>query len=167
MSDEPDPLPAARAGDRDAWRVLHERYAPAVHAVLLCRVDRVEAQDLVQATFLAALERLDQLRDDEAFGPWLMAIARNLATSHHRRRRRFVSLPEVLVFHRPPELEARRALEAIRALPEAYAELMMMRLVEGMTGPEIAERTGRPPGSVRVSLHRGMALLRERLGGGA
>ena len=39
-----------------------------------------------------------------------------------------------------------------------------MRLIEGMTGPEIAERTGLTPGSVRVNLHRGMALLRQKLG---
>ena len=38
-----------------------------------------------------------------------------------------------------------------------------MRLVEGMTGPEIADRTGLTPGSVRVTLHRGMKLLRQRL----
>jgi RNA polymerase sigma-70 factor (ECF subfamily) len=39
-----------------------------------------------------------------------------------------------------------------------------MRLVEGMTGPEIAEHTGLAQGSVRVNLHRGMKLLREQLG---
>ena len=67
----------------------------------------------------------------------------------------------------PPRAEARRALEAIRALPEAYREPLVLRLVEGMTGPEIAERTGLTPGSVRVNLHRGMKLLRERLRGHA
>jgi RNA polymerase sigma-70 factor (ECF subfamily) len=41
---------------------------------------------------------------------------------------------------------------------------MILRLVEGMTGPEIAEQTGLSAGSVRVNLHRGMKLLRERLG---
>jgi RNA polymerase sigma-70 factor (ECF subfamily) len=41
---------------------------------------------------------------------------------------------------------------------------MAMRLIEGMTGPEIAERTGLTAGSVRVNLHRGMAMLREKLG---
>jgi RNA polymerase sigma-70 factor (ECF subfamily) len=41
----------------------------------------------------------------------------------------------------------------------------MLRLVEGMTGPEIALRTGLTEGSVRVNLHRGMKLLRERLDG--
>jgi len=55
----------------------------------------------------------------------------------------------------------------IRNLPEAYREPLVLRLVEGMTGPEIAERTGLTAGSVRVNLHRGYALLRERLAGGA
>jgi RNA polymerase sigma-70 factor (ECF subfamily) len=60
--------------------------------------------------------------------------------------------------------EAAEALEIIRALPEAYRETLVLRLVEGMTGPEIAARTGLQPASVRVNLHRGMKLLRERLG---
>ena len=57
-------------------------------------------------------------------------------------------------------------LAAIRRLPEAYRETLVLRLVEGLTGPEIAERTGLQPGSVRVNLHRGMQMLREALGGG-
>ena len=59
--------------------------------------------------------------------------------------------------------EAARALTAIRALPEAYRQTLMLRFVEGMTGPEIAARTGLTPGSVRVNLHRGMQLLRGAL----
>ena len=62
-------------------------------------------------------------------------------------------------------LDAQRSLAAIRALPEAYRETLMLRLVEGMSGPEIAQRTGLSPGSVRVNLHRGMALLRTALAG--
>lgn len=156
---------AARTGDRKAWHLLHQRHAPAVHAVLLTRVDRVDADDLVQDAFVRALERLDQLQDDAAFGPWLLTIARNLATSHHRKRRRFVPFPRVLAFRPPPHAEARQALDAIRRLPDAYQEILIMRLVEGLTGPEIAEQTGRPAGSIRVSLHRGMKLLRAELGG--
>jgi RNA polymerase sigma-70 factor, ECF subfamily len=52
----------------------------------------------------------------------------------------------------------------IRTLPETYRETLMLRFVEGMTGPEIAERTGLTPASVRVNLHRGMKLLREKMG---
>jgi RNA polymerase sigma-70 factor (ECF subfamily) len=65
----------------------------------------------------------------------------------------------------PPTTDAARALAALRELPDAYREVLAMRLVEGLNGPEIAERTGLRPGSVRVNLHRGMALLREKLGG--
>ena len=56
-------------------------------------------------------------------------------------------------------------LDLIRRLPEAYRETLIFRLVEGMTGPEIAERTGLTPESVRVNLCRGMKMLRELLGG--
>jgi RNA polymerase sigma-70 factor (ECF subfamily) len=61
-------------------------------------------------------------------------------------------------------LDAARALRAIRELPDAYRETLVLRLVEGLTGPEIAALTGLTPDSVRVNLHRGFKLLRERLG---
>lgn len=64
----------------------------------------------------------------------------------------------------PRHAEVARALAAIRELPVAYRETLVMRLVEGMTGPEIAACTGLKPASVRVNLHRGMKLLREQLG---
>jgi RNA polymerase sigma-70 factor (ECF subfamily) len=60
--------------------------------------------------------------------------------------------------------EAHHVLATIRELPEAYRETLVMRLLEGMSGPEIAEVTGLEPGSVRINLHRGMKLLRQRLG---
>ena len=53
---------------------------------------------------------------------------------------------------------------AIRDLPEAYRETLVLRLVEGMSGDEIAARTGLTSASVRVNLHRGIKMLRERLG---
>src|SRR5207245_10914126 len=65
------------------------------------------------------------------------------------------------------EQEAKAILAVIRALPESYREPLMLRLVEGMTGPEIAARTGLTHGSVRVNLYRGMQLLRKELAGTA
>jgi RNA polymerase sigma-70 factor (ECF subfamily) len=61
---------------------------------------------------------------------------------------------------------AEQALAAIASLPEAYRETLLLRFVAGLTGPEIAQRTGLTHGSVRVNLHRGVALLRQRLEGG-
>ncbi len=164
---EPDvaaAVEATRAGDRSAFGLLHGLYARMVHAILLTRVPAREADDLTQDVFLQALRKLGQLKNAGAFGPWIAQIARNRAHDHHRRDRRFDALPEDLSGQRPPTVEAREALEAIRALPAAYRETLLMRLVEGMTGPEIALRMGMTPGSVRVNLHRGMRLLREALG---
>ncbi len=175
----------ARDGSRSAFGRLYELHARMVHGILLARVPRIEVDDLVQEVFLLALKQLNTLREPAAFGGWLAQIARNRAVDFHRRTR---SAGELLTdpaemesgagaragMERSPraallasdasQAEAEAALAAVRALPEAYHETLVLRLVEGMTGPEIAARTGLTPASVRVNLHRGMKLLREALG---
>lgn len=93
-------------------------------------------------------------------------IARNRAMDFHRRKRDTEELTDDLATQARSEVdrEAANVLDVICGLPEAYRETLVLRLVEGMTGPEIAERTGLTPSSVRVNLHRGMKLLREKLG---
>lgn len=154
---------AARRGDRAAFAELYRRFHRAVHGVVLARVAYGDAADLVQDTFALALARLPQLADPAAFPGWLMAIARNRATDHARAKRPTEELVDIPV-PAPRSAEVAEVLAALRALPEAYRETLVLRLVEGMTGPEIAEHTGLAPGSVRVNLHRGMKLLREQLG---
>jgi RNA polymerase sigma-70 factor (ECF subfamily) len=155
---------SARAGDRDAFGRLYALHVRLVHGILLARVRHADALDLVQDVFLIALRRLDRLREPEAFAPWIAAIARNRAVDHFRRARDMDELPDEVADPPRPSAEALAALDCIRALPEAYRETLTLRLVEGMTGPEIAARTGLTPASVRVNLHRGMKLLRQRLG---
>jgi RNA polymerase sigma-70 factor (ECF subfamily) len=156
---------AARGGDRGAFGMLYERYGRMVHGVLLARVPRGQVEDLVQDVFLVALRRLESLRDPARFGGWLAIIARNRATDYHRRSRETVELRDDLPGTvNDAEKEALAVLEMLRTLPEAYRETLVLRLVEGMTGPEIAERTGLTPESVRVNLHRGMQKLRALLG---
>ena len=167
---------AAQSGDRSAFGVLYARYSRMVHGILLSRVPPSDAEDLVQDVFLQALPRLASLRDVSKFPGWLAAIARNRAIDFHRRAKGDVPLDEestsVEPNRTPPasrrapqsSAEARAALDVILSLPEAYRETLILRLVEGMTGPEIAARTGLTHGSVRVNLHRGMQQLREILG---
>lgn len=155
---------AARNGDRPAFGELYARYARMVHGILLARVPFEDVDDLVQDVFLLALRRLSALREPAAFGGWLATIARNRSNDFHRRTRETSELPEDLAGHNPHRPEALAALAAIRSLPEAYRETLILRLVEGMTGPEIAARTHLTPASVRVNLHRGMKQLREKLG---
>jgi RNA polymerase sigma-70 factor (ECF subfamily) len=154
-------------GDRDAFGRLFRLYAPMVHGILLARVPSREARDLMQDVFVTALERLGSLRQTDAFGGWLAMIARNRATDFHRREHHRRTAPlgdEDVGAPDPDRAQAEEILAHIRALPDAYSETLVLRLVEGMSGPEISARVGITPESVRVNLHRGMALLRRRLG---
>lgn len=161
---------AAQGGNRDSYGALYSRYAGYVHAILLAHVPPDEVPDLVQDVFLHALRKLATLRDPPAFGSWIAQIARNMARMSRRGRLELVELDEQLA---DPEqhpiaeaaLDGDAVLSAIRSLPDAYSEPLLLRLVEGMSGEEIAARTGLTHGSVRVNLHRGMALLRQKLGG--
>ena len=163
-----DLVRAAVAGDRAAFGALFERYAGLVHGVLLSRVERREVSDLMQDVFVSALGAIGQLRDPRAVGGWLATLARNRATDHLRTRRRHEPFAEdELGVTHADRSQAEQVLATIRTLPEAYRETLVLRLVEGMSGPEIAAEVGLTPDSVRVNLHRGMALLRARLAGGA
>jgi RNA polymerase sigma-70 factor (ECF subfamily) len=162
---------AARNGDRSAFGRLYELYARMVHGVLLAKVPVDEVDDLVQDVFIRALRRLSTLREAASFGPWLATIARNVANDYHRR-----SLPEDQFPEDAADDEIKcgasrgdhdgpavAILDAVMGLPDAYRETLILRLVEGMTGPEIAARTGMTHGSVRVNLYRGMGQLRAKL----
>jgi RNA polymerase sigma-70 factor (ECF subfamily) len=161
---------AAREGDRGAFGRLYERYARMVHGILLGRVPSAEVDDLTQDVFIRAMRQVHTLRDVKCFGGWLATVARNRANDFHRRSVEQVEFSEqapdgtAKPAHRVSGDDGAAILAVIRGLPEAYRETLIMRLVEGMTGPEIAERTGLTPGSVRVNLHRGMQMLREKLG---
>ena len=155
---------AVAAGDQDAFSRLYAAYVRMVHAILLGRVPRRDVDDLVQEVFLSAYTRIAELRNAAAFGGWIATIARNRATDYLRQSREQVELPAELPGGEPIEAETLAVLDVVRKLPEAYRETLLMRLVEGMSGNEIAERTGLTPASVRVNMHRGMKLLREQLG---
>jgi RNA polymerase sigma-70 factor, ECF subfamily len=155
---------AVAAGDQDAFAHLYADYVRMVHAIVLGRVPRRDVDDLVQDVFLTAYTRVAELREPAAFGGWIATIARNRATDHLRRSHEQVELPDDLPGGDPIQAETFAVLEVVRKLPEAYRETLLMRLVEGMSGAEIAERSGLTPASVRVNLHRGMKLLREKLG---
>ena len=168
ISEDAALVAAAREGSRAAFGRLYDRYFRMVRGILLARVPRAEVDDLVQDVFLLALRRLHTLRVAAAFGGWLAMIARNRASDFHRRSpaRLEDELTDDLAGGGAPgpSAEAHAALAAIRSLPETYRETLILRLVEGMAGPEIAARTGLTPASVRVNLHRGLKQLREKLG---
>jgi RNA polymerase sigma-70 factor (ECF subfamily) len=171
---------AAARGDRGAWSRLYERNLGLVHGLLLLQVQRADAEDLAQEVFLKAMTRLQELREPEAFGPWLARVTRNEAAMLQRGRRRaelrlrtmaeLAPRAEVGVGAGGAEgaegvgrVDPESALAVIRGLPENYGEPLVLRLVEGLTGPQIAAALGMSHGAVRVSLSRGMAMLRAAL----
>jgi RNA polymerase sigma-70 factor, ECF subfamily len=163
----------SQEGHRDAFGQLYQRYARMVHGILLAKVPALEAEDLVHEVFLRALPRLHALRESSRFGAWLAAITRNMAKDYYRQPRvqrecaddSSTADATAVTGDQAQTNEAAEILESVRSLPEAYRETLILRLVEGMTGPEIAAKTGLSHGSVRVNLNRGMQQLREKLGG--
>jgi RNA polymerase sigma-70 factor (ECF subfamily) len=128
-----------------------------------------EADDVTQEVFLRAAARWTTLRDPAALPGWICALARNAALDRLRARKR-----RPVVHIEPERLPARpepagdhdlrlRVLALLGRLPEGAREVLVLRLVEGLDGPEIAARTGASPGAVRVALHRGLMLLRPML----
>ena len=143
---------------------LYRAYGPLVHGILLARLPRDEVPDVLQDVFLAAFKNLGALRDKNAAGGWLVKIARNHAANFYRTARPTEELADDFEGRSDLQTEAAEVLGAIKTLPAAYCETLVLRLVEGMTGEEIARLTGKTPESVRVNLHRGMSMLREKLG---
>jgi RNA polymerase sigma-70 factor (ECF subfamily) len=177
MDQEPSPdarhVARLRAGDPVARRWAYERFSGMAHGLLVARLGPDLAEDLTQEVFLRLFRSAQDLGPAESLPAWIATIARNLATDHLRRRGRRPRAEPLSDVDEPQarptgdagaEDELRRTVLAhIRSLPEAYGETLVLRLVEGLTGPEIADRTGLTPGSVRVNLCRGMALLRPLL----
>ncbi|MEM7306619.1 MAG: RNA polymerase sigma factor [Planctomycetota bacterium] len=133
-------------------------------------VDDGEADELVQETWLAALLRGPAHRDQGR--AWLAQVLRNKATSGARalgaRRQREhrsahpESLPSAAVLASRADL-SRRLVELVLLLPADSQRILLARYFEGLSSAEIARRLGRPAGSVRSQLKRGLDELRARL----
>lgn len=175
-----DWIAPAQQGDREARASLYEVFAKTVHAIALAHVGVDHADDLTQDVFCSVFASMSRLREPEAFAGFLCTAARNAARDHLRRRQRSPissdALPggelatDNLAAKEPTpaaEIASRETtqgvLAALQGLPDAYRETLLLRLVSGLSGAEIAEQTGMTHGSVRVNLTRGMGLLRERL----
>ncbi len=162
-----DLVKGLRSGNQEAFARLYEIFGPVVHGILLLRVGAAEAEDLTQEVFLRVHGKIKDLRDANSLPAWVCSTARNLATDHSRQQSRRPRLEPLSEYpDKGPEADeelATRVLERLRSLPEAYQEALILRLVEGLSGPEISACTGLTQASVRVNLCRGMSILREQL----
>jgi len=166
--DEEELVRAATRGSGTAFGELYTRYVRVVHGILLARVPYGDAEDLVQDVFVMAFRKIGALREPKAFPGWLGAIARHSASEFHRSAFHQAAAHSEAMRESArekttePEANALAVLQIIQSLPDAYRETLVLRFVEGLTGPEIALKTGLTPDSVRVNLHRGTKMLREK-----
>jgi RNA polymerase sigma factor (sigma-70 family) len=177
MSIDAELLDALRTGGCDrrrAWSTLVARHSRQLYAVARSfAVDAGTAEDLVQTAWLRLLERVEQLRDPDALGPWLCTIVRNEARRLVTRRR---EIPSVLVLDQRPDPaapcddrlirdERARALRlAFAQLNEPCRQLLGLLLADPpLSYDELAAATGRPRGSLGPSRQRCLRHLRELL----
>jgi RNA polymerase sigma-70 factor (ECF subfamily) len=134
----------------------------------------IDPEDLVQSTFLAAIERADTFDVERPLVPWLMGILIN--QSRLARRRASPNLSDesardladtAMIEGGAEEREVDEAVTRVLSqLPETYREVLVPHLAEGKKPHEIARQLGRPQGTVRAQIHRGIRLMRKALPAG-
>lgn len=163
-----DDLTASLATDLDeAFPTLVESAGPGLYWGLrrLCG-DHQEAEDLTQETFIRAYRALgefDRRRfEDLRLSPWLWTIALNLGRNHLRGRSRRPTFVEIHDHGADdPETPDTAAWDSrFGVLSTHQRTAVVLRHVVGMGITEISEATGRPEGTVKADIHRGLTQLR-------
>ncbi len=154
-------------GDEFAFRELYRRHTPRLYAFVLRLLagNELDAEDVVQDTWIKAVEKLSQFRWESAFGTWLLGIGLNRCRELFRKKDRNWILLEEEVAAVPCEpLHDRIDLEtALTELPPGYRTVVVLHDVEGFTHEEIAERLEISSNTSKSQLSRGRRALRSRL----
>jgi RNA polymerase sigma-70 factor (ECF subfamily) len=158
----------ARDGDDDALRLLFLLYADNVFGYVLAIVrDEHDAEDITSEVFARLPRALSHYKASSTpFAAWLLRVARNAALDHLRAQRS-VPLAEVHASGETAEVQARERLAdlraALEALPSDQREVILWRLVAGLSPGEIAARLDRSVDAVHALQHRARRRLREEL----
>jgi len=180
--DEGDEVRAAiarlRRGDIGGLEALMLRYqVRALRTAALITRDYALAEDLVQAAFLRAYERIGQLDEARPFGPWFLRSVTNdarKAAARGRRRQPLPGLPGDPVGDPPDrgpgptELVERAETEealwaALGRLTPTQRAAVVQRYYLGLTEAEMAAAAARPPGTIKWRLHAAREHLRHLL----
>ncbi len=155
---------AARADER-ALATLVDRHGERLYAFLARTTgDPVEAEDLVQETWIRIARAAPRFDPRRRFRPWAYGIAANLARDLHRRRRvRRERTPEPATDPAPTTpgpVERLDLRERLARLPGRLHEVIVLRYVEGFDEAETAAALGIPRGTVKSRLHAALRALR-------
>lgn len=162
---------AAQGGDADAFAELFRRHYQTVRRACARRLrDIREADEVAQAAFVRAYERLDRCTGDRRFGAWVQVIANNLCVDHMRATTRTapsddVASESVDLMENGPENALLRAEQAamiqraLASLPDRQRDVVVARDVDGRRPPEIAAALGLSLGAVDSLLLRARRRL--------
>ena len=175
----------SRAGDYDAFEQLVHKYERQVYTLGMRILQRPEdAEEVVQETFLSALEHLGDFREESLFHTWLIRIATNKALKGLARRRRNAAQPldashddeeplphpQFIAEWKDDPLRIAQDREAMRLINDALAGIdekhrtvFVLRDIEGFSTEETAELLGLSISNVKVRLLRARLALREQL----
>jgi len=160
------------AGDEGAFRQLYRRHTPRLHqlALRLLGGREADAEDVVQDTWVKAVEKLDTFRWESALGTWLHAIALNVTREAERRRgrRQETDFPAEEPPARAPleQVEVMDLERAIQGLPDGYRTVLVLHDVEGFTHEEIGAQLGIAAGTAKSQLFWARRAVRAQLAPG-
>lgn len=160
-----------RGGDEAAFRALYRRHTPALYQFVLRFLGgaEVDAEDVVQETWIRVVSGLARFRWESSFRTWLIGIGLNHARKHLRRGSRVEQegldgVESELVAPVATDRAGRIDLEqAIRLLPDGYRAVLVLHDVEGFTHDEIGRSLEITPGTSRSQLHFARRTLRKLL----
>ncbi len=184
--DERELIAKARAGDFDAFMALVNAHKGKVYAMVhRLAGNRQDTEDIMQETFLKAIDKIDQFRAEASFGTWLYTIALNLSRAQFAKKKQAELKPfeeylphgtpghshetiDLFDWHDPHQiLEAEQLRDlidkAIGELPYKYREAFLLRYVEELSVKEIARLTGQSEASAKSRILRARLALRDEL----
>ncbi len=167
----------AAAGHADAWAELIERYGRRIYNIAFQFAgNRAEAEDLTQEIFLRLYRNLGRYRGDVPLAGWTLRLSRNLCVDHYRRtrtERRVVVVSEEILKHQAgdsdPAARAERKEKlrliygAIEEMPESFAEILMLRDLQGLSYADICAFLDLPEGTMKSRLRRARLELMRRV----
>ena len=160
----------AIAGSREAFATLYGSYKDRLYRYALYRLGSPEdAEDAVSECVLAAWKSIGSLRSSKAFSSWIFRILSNCCASRIKEAigsrgnvERVIREGSFMPEGRSPSLAVELS-EALAELSDQDREIVLLSVIAGMTGSEIAEQTGLPAGTVRSKLSRSLAKMRDFL----
>ncbi len=156
-------------GDERAFRTLYRRHTPYVYQFVLRTLggNELDAEDVMQETWVRAVDNLAEFRWEGPLRNWLLGIALNLCRGLFRRKdRNWLEIDEERHTLTLPAHDVRLDVEtALAGLPDGYRTVLLLHDVEGYRHGEIAEMLGTSEGTSKSQLFHARRAMRQLLAG--